>query len=88
MVDGAPRDLCCTGCQAVTETILGSGLAAFYASRTATAVPAAAGDTVSLPELAVYDRPEVQAGFVERGADGIFFATMRRKGIPCAASVC
>jgi P-type Cu2+ transporter len=86
VVDGTPRDLCCTGCQAVTETILGSGLAAFYASRTATTVPSS-GDAVSLPELAVYDRPEVQAGFVERDADGLCEATLLLEGIRCAACV-
>jgi P-type Cu2+ transporter len=87
LVDGTQRDLCCTGCQAVTETILGSGLAAFYASRTAVAAPSAGRDTVPLPELAVYDRPEVQAGFVERGADGMCEATLLLEGIRCAACV-
>ncbi len=86
LVEGTPRNLCCTGCQAVTETILGSGLAAFYASRTAVASPAAA-DNVALPDLAVYDRPEVQAGFVERGLDGTCEATLLLEGIRCAACV-
>jgi Cu2+-exporting ATPase len=87
MVSGVPRDLCCAGCQAVTETILGSGLAAFYASRTATAASPAGEDVVALADLSVYDRPEVQAGFVERGADGLCEATLLLEGIRCAACV-
>ena len=67
VVDGHPRSMCCVGCQAVTETILGSGLASFYAARERAVERAPdAGSAVpaSLAELEVYDRPEIQAAFV------------------------
>ena len=33
VVAGVPRQMCCAGCQAVTESILGAGLEAFYQLR-------------------------------------------------------
>lgn len=90
IVDGEPRAMCCAGCQAVTETILGSGLASFYASRTSAADRPSDNGTAlpaSLAELAVYDRPEVQAAFVEAGPNGSLEATLLIEGITCAACV-
>ncbi len=90
VVDGHPRSMCCVGCQAVTETILGSGLASFYAARERAVERAPdAGSAVpaSLAELEVYDRPEIQAAFVEPGPDGSLEATLLIEGITCAACV-
>lgn len=85
VVDGAPRELCCAGCEAVTESILGAGLEAFYRSRTerssATDAPAPA------EELALYDREDVQAAFVTTHPDGTREATLLIEGITCAACV-
>lgn len=86
VVDGVARPMCCAGCQAVTESILGAGLEAFYRNRTAVAASdevAAASDA----ELALYDRPDVQAAFVEAGPDGSLEATLLIEGITCAACV-
>lgn len=62
VIDGVPRPMCCGGCQAVAETIAGSGLAAYYRSRTAVA----ARQTVeqAREDLALYDLPELQHDFV------------------------
>ncbi|MBI1397898.1 MAG: heavy metal translocating P-type ATPase [Betaproteobacteria bacterium] len=86
-VDGEAREMCCAGCQAVTESILGAGLEAFYRNRTRTAEPG--GEVAAAPpeELAIYDRPEVQAAFVENGPDGSLETTLLIEGITCAACV-
>ncbi|MBL8534870.1 MAG: heavy metal translocating P-type ATPase, partial [Betaproteobacteria bacterium] len=86
VVEGQPRELCCAGCQAVTESILGAGLEAFYRNRAALSGPAGA-EVVPLKELEIYDRPEIQASFVEPGPDGSAEATLIVEGITCAACV-
>jgi Cu2+-exporting ATPase len=90
VVEGQPRSMCCAGCQAVTETILGSGLASFYAARDRAVERTPDGGTASpasLAELEIYDRPEIQAAFVESGPDGSLEATLLIEGITCAACV-
>jgi Cu2+-exporting ATPase len=77
--------MCCAGCQAVTESILGAGLEAFYRNR---AEAGGAGvEAAPLAELEIYDRPEVQASFVEPGPEGSREATLIVEGITCAACV-
>ncbi|MDZ7737086.1 MAG: heavy metal translocating P-type ATPase metal-binding domain-containing protein [Gammaproteobacteria bacterium] len=61
--DGAPRSLCCHGCQAVARTILDYGLDDYYRHRTAAAKTA--DEQSLLPEaLRVYDDPRLQKNFV------------------------
>ena len=76
--------MCCAGCQAVAETIAGSGLAAYYRSRTATAAQQAAQS--SRDELALYDLPEVQRDFVRQAGEARE-ATLLLEGITCAACI-
>jgi Cu2+-exporting ATPase len=89
VVGGLRRELCCAGCQAVTETICGAGLEAFYRNRETLAVAAADEEAqAATPEaLALYDRPEVQASFVETRPDGSREATLLLEGIRCAACI-
>jgi Cu2+-exporting ATPase len=86
VVGGERRELCCAGCQAVTESILGAGLEAFYRSRTERA-PAATDAPAPAEELALYDRDEIQAAFVTTHPDGTREATLLIEGITCAACV-
>jgi Cu2+-exporting ATPase len=75
--------MCCAGCQAVAETIAGHHLSGYYRSRTA---PAARQVLQPHPDLALYDRPEVQRDFV-REIDGAREASLLLEGITCAACI-
>ncbi|MGE3774496.1 MAG: heavy metal translocating P-type ATPase [Gammaproteobacteria bacterium] len=80
VIDGAPRAMCCAGCQAAAETIAGNGLTAFYAQRTlASAKPAQ-----ELPDFAAYD----DAALLDACpvlADGTREAHLVLEGLRCAA---
>ena len=84
LVDGRQEPVCCPGCKAVAEAIAEGGLSSYYGSRTAYAAragPAAHAD------LAIYDRPEVQAGFVRSAGANERETTLIIEGIACAACV-
>jgi Cu2+-exporting ATPase len=53
-IGGAPQPMCCPGCAAVATSIVASGFADYYGSRTAFAAPAAL-EALAPPELALYD---------------------------------
>jgi Cu2+-exporting ATPase len=84
VIDGERRAMCCAGCQAVAETIAGHDLSAYYRSRTALAPRRETPGTG--PELALYDRPEVQRDFV-RDVNGAKETTLLLEGITCAACI-
>ncbi len=89
VLDGVGRDTCCRGCQAVAQTIADNGLGAYYRNRTAPP-PSVRGIDSSVPaELAVYDLPEVQRGFVRHDAadDDLREAALLIDGVTCAACV-
>ncbi|KQQ54464.1 carbonate dehydratase [Pseudomonas sp. Leaf127] len=81
---GEPRLFCCPGCQAVAEAIVAGGLEAYYRHRSI-----ASSNPQDLPaplpdELPLYDRPDVQRGFVRQ--DGTLSdTTLLIEGISCAA---
>jgi len=85
LIDGERQRMCCAGCQAVAEAIAGCGLASYYRSRTA--YPPRAEAQRERADLALYDRPEVQAGFVREVAANELEATLILEGITCAACV-
>ncbi len=86
-VDGQLHAVCCTGCQAVAEAIADSGLSSYYRTRTAFA-PRADGQRIEEgAALAIYDQPEVQAGFVRRLGEHERETALIVEGITCAACV-
>ena len=87
VVLGERRSMCCHGCQAVAEAIVENGLQDYYSYRTE--LPKTAQDLVpeEMRELALYDHPEMQKGFV-LGADGeVKQASLILEGVTCAACI-
>ncbi len=87
-IDGAERDMCCPGCQAVAKAIVDAGLEDYYRHRTAP--PSGPADAVPerlREELAVYDRPELQRSFVRTDDSNAREAALILEGIVCAACV-
>ncbi|RRN81086.1 cadmium-translocating P-type ATPase [Pseudoxanthomonas sp. SGD-10] len=79
-LDGQARSFCCQGCAAAAEWIAQADLDGYYRLRSAAA--GKVGD--ELPDLAVWDRPDVQAEHsrpVERGRE----ITLLTDGMRCAA---
>jgi Cu2+-exporting ATPase len=83
-VDGAAHDTCCAGCQAVAQTIADNGLSAYYRNRSAPAPSAREAGLVPF-ELAVFDLPEVQRGFVAIADEHLREASLLIDGVTCAA---
>lgn len=84
-IDGLMRDTCCAGCKAVAEALIAAGHEDYYRVRSE---PARTGRQLvpdMLREARVYDNPEVQAEFVEQGADGLSETNLILEGITCAA---
>ncbi len=76
---------CCLGCQAVAQTIIGSGNADYYRLRTdLPKTPEAALE--ELKNLKLYDLPEVQQSFVKSEGD-LREAHLILEGIVCGACV-
>lgn len=76
---------CCPGCQAVAQTIIGSGNADYYRLRTdLPKSPEAALE--ELKNLKLYDLPEVQQSFVKSEGD-LREANLILEGIVCGACV-
>ena len=87
LIDGERRSMCCPGCQAVAEAIAAGGLSSFYRTRTAPAPRVELDPGTARAELQIYDRPEVQVGFVrELGAEERE-ASLILEGITCAACI-
>jgi len=80
--------MCCPGCQAVAETIVGQGLGAYYERRDAPGTSPAERIPESLAELRIFDDPRVQQGFVSETGDSegdTRRASLAIEGITCAA---
>jgi Cu2+-exporting ATPase len=84
VVNGARRDTCCRGCQAVAELIAGQGLDAYYRNRTAFA-PTAEPNGTDKREFSHFDLPEVQAGYVLYFNNNQREAALLLEGVTCAA---
>ncbi len=84
-IDAVRRPMCCAGCQAVAQAIVDAGFEDYYRHRSA---PASGPEVVAPPlaELAIYDTPEVQQGFV-RAAGELAEATLMLEGLRCGACV-
>jgi len=79
-INGVNRQFCCPGCQAITETIYGSGLGQYYQYREQPSVKAAEKPN----NYAVYDLPEVQKDFVFDD-ESLQTAKLAVGGVSCAA---
>ena len=86
-IDGAPRSMCCYGCQAVAQTIVDNGLDDYYRHRTA--MPASGENLVpdELMKLSLYDHPDIQKSFVIESDAHIKEAVLILEGITCAACI-
>ena len=81
---GEPRQLCCPGCQAVSQAIVDNGLEDYYQFRTEPAVQGDSDLNDVLSTLSVYDDPALQEEFVfEQGKHKQIQLTL--EGITCAA---
>ncbi|WP_223871726.1 heavy metal translocating P-type ATPase [Candidatus Dactylopiibacterium carminicum] len=86
-VDGKQRWVCCGGCQAVCEAILSNGLGDYYQHREG--FPERPVDVLpeALRELALFDQPAFQQGFVRPLEGGEREADLILEGISCSACV-
>ncbi|HEX8963833.1 MAG TPA: heavy metal translocating P-type ATPase [Rhodocyclaceae bacterium] len=86
-IDGQPRDMCCVGCQAVAQAIVGNGLEDYYRHRDA--MPESPREAIpqELQELGLFDLPEVQQNFVRPIGEHEREAALILEGITCAACV-
>lgn len=84
---GEQRAMCCPGCQAVAQAIVNGGLEDFYRHRTASAPRPDELIPEALARLDLYDKPELQQGFVHDEAGERKSASLILEGITCAACV-
>jgi len=86
-IDGAARPMCCRGCQAVAQAIVDGGLQDYYRHRTEAAPTGRELVPEMLKELDLYDRPELQARFVDVDDENTREASLILEGIVCAACI-
>ncbi|AIZ33410.1 heavy metal translocating P-type ATPase [Pseudomonas parafulva] len=84
VVLGQARPFCCPGCQAVAEAIVAGGLEHYYQHRSDSSANPQTLPRQLQDELALYDRADVQQGFVHRQG-ALAEATLMIEGISCAA---
>lgn len=85
-IDGVARALCCTGCQAVAQTIVDHGLTSYYHHRTSLPQRREAVPRI-LNELQRFDLPQVQKNFVASDGAHACEAALLLEGVVCAACV-
>jgi Cu2+-exporting ATPase len=90
-IDQTRREMCCGGCQAVAQAIVGNGLGDYYRHRDA--LPESPREALPqvLADFGLFDHPDVQKNFVRR-AEGVAGehereAALILEGITCAACV-
>ncbi|MGB5563613.1 MAG: heavy metal translocating P-type ATPase metal-binding domain-containing protein, partial [Sedimenticolaceae bacterium] len=86
-IDGAPRAMCCHGCQAVAQAIVDGGLTSFYQHREAPSRKAEDLVPEALRHFELYDQPALQQSFVEVDEASTRTASLILEGITCAACV-
>ncbi|MGD8174689.1 heavy metal translocating P-type ATPase [Marinimicrobium sp. ARAG 43.8] len=83
-IDGAEREMCCPGCQAVAVAIVDGGLERFYRYRTEASERPDEAEMAGA-EWQMYDLPDIQADFVSQGEGNVRRAHLLLEGITCAA---
>ncbi len=89
-IGGERREMCCAGCQAVAQAIVGNGLADYYRHRDALPESPREALPPAIAELGLFDHPDVQKSFVRPAAAGsehLREAALILEGITCAACV-
>lgn len=84
---GVSRPFCCSGCQAIAETIHGQGLQAFYSRRIPLGEKPGEFSSAVPDRLLAYDDPVLTTRFVRTDEHGIGEVTLRLEKIRCAACV-
>jgi len=86
-IQGADREMCCAGCQAVAQAIMDNGLEDFYKHRTENAPTGQELVPEFLRQTEIYDNPEIQKNFVQHEGEHVREASLILEGITCAACV-
>ncbi len=86
-IDGEPRRMCCTGCEAVAQSIVDSGLSDYYRHRDAMPESRREAMPQALQELGLFDHPDFQKSFVRPVGEHEREAALILEGITCAACV-
>ncbi|HSW52035.1 MAG TPA: heavy metal translocating P-type ATPase metal-binding domain-containing protein, partial [Sulfuricaulis sp.] len=86
-IDGAPRPMCCRGCEAVARAIVAGGMGDYYKFRTATVPTAREIVPEFLRQTAMYNLPEIQKSFVRADGEHVREAALILEGITCPACV-
>ncbi|KZN43031.1 heavy metal translocating P-type ATPase [Pseudoalteromonas luteoviolacea] len=82
--EGVSNPVCCTGCQAVAQTILAQGMSDYYKFRTQTNGKVEELVPEKLKELISYDNQDIQKDFVGQQGD-LKEVLLSVEGISCAA---
>ena len=86
-IDGAPRRMCCGGCEAVARAIVDNGLGDYYRHRDALPESPREALPAALAEFRLFDHPDLQKGFVRPLSGDEREASLILEGITCAACV-
>ena len=86
-IGGAPRTMCCAGCQTVAQAIVANGLTDYYTHRDAMPESPREAIPTALQELGLFDHPDVQKNFVRPVGEHEREAALILEGITCAACV-
>ena len=81
-IDDVEQPMCCPGCEAVAQAIVGNGLTDYYRNRQT--LPKGVAEPIP-DALTLYDTPELSGQFTN--GDGGGEATLSVEGIRCAACV-
>ena len=86
-IDGAPRHMCCGGCQAVAQAIVANGLIDYYRQRDALPENPRESMPRALQEAGLFDHPAVQKDFVQAVGAHEREISLILEGITCAACI-
>jgi Cu2+-exporting ATPase len=86
-IGGESREMCCAGCAAVASAIVDAGLDNYYVRRDN--YPESRFDALpeAVADLSLFDRPEIQSGFVTQETAEQSEAALILEGITCPACV-
>jgi len=86
-IQGALREMCCHGCQAVAQAIVDGGLTSFYDHRETQSRKAEDLVPEELRRFELYDQPARQQSFVHTDDANHKSASLILEGITCAACI-